>query len=125
MYSASPTCSAMPQPTVRQLTAFRFREKAATIAMNTTMPATAWRRGGMVSRRRNTAPPRTSASAAAARRSGVSSRRSAMRDPLHYERLVGWRRPADAHGALQQPPRVAQSAPGAMADQQDRVAGAD
>ncbi len=48
MNSASPTCRAMPHATVRQLTARRFVENAATMAMKQMSPASAWTRGLML-----------------------------------------------------------------------------
>jgi hypothetical protein len=78
----------MPHPTVRQLTARRFREDAAMMLMKQMMPATAWTRGLTAPRKANAAPPSRSAMAAAMSRRPLSD----TRYPLHDERPCGFRR---------------------------------
>src|SRR5512134_631536 len=148
MKSASPIWSAIPKPTVRQLTARRLVENAATTEMNAMMPATAWRRGLTAPRSRNAAAARPRATAPAARRSERSDRaaglwsaglesamrrshlspargRSALRNPFEHERpgrepLVG-----DRHGRREARARLVQAAPAPVVHHEDRVAGAD
>src|SRR5688500_6700053 len=95
------------------------------MAMKTMIPASAWSRGLMVLRRRNTAVPRPSASAAAASRSGVACRRSAIRDRLEYQRPLDGRRVSDGYRVLQQPLGTIEATSAAVPHQQNRVTGAD
>src|SRR5687768_4228393 len=74
MKSARPSCSAMPQATVRQLTARRSRENAATIAMKQTTPRSPCTRGLMLSRSTIESAAMASATPAAVNRSARSLR---------------------------------------------------